>query len=715
MKLKRWLSFAGIWNIVLGIILFLISRETFVPVIFLVLSGFYYKTYFDNENAYEKRWSLLILGIINLLFNFISGIITLEIYGLIKKDEIYLESVNKKQNKINVLLQLGIVLVLLSGIMIATNQTILIPNIFKILGLILLSVIFFFLSYLSKKYLKLESSFKTYFILGISFIVISFIGTYYYNLLGSISLNSYNYLYFYPLLFLLIGICAFITGKVLKYERSYYLTVLSSFIVLFTWFNALGLNIVINLLIITLSVSFINCVYTPSCLAVKMTKDTSYYISLCLTLINMFVVLFNKFDLSSTILCLITTLNVFHLFIKNSNNILSIISIPTLLVNTLLVVFMNDDKFSVELLIFQVVLILFYNLIRFIKLDSLNNLFKKLYKIFFNIAIILTSVVSLFIDSDASIMIVGLMVFQNIIGIILNEKDELYSEPFKTLLMGISLVISFNVGREVDFVFNLFILEILELALYLLIKNKVVSTIHYVMYLVLIGNIVMNPSDNLFLSLIALISSIIPLILLIFKKDKNNVGLVFALLFMIKSCSNQVFSNIYYLNYLFVFVLMVFYSYMVKSDKQKKYMSLFASAILMLSFINLLTLNYSVLVSLEIIVYSYVGILIASLIDVKDSRDLFITLYFTIISLINIFNGELIINLVISVITILMIIFGFIKDFKKTKISAIILFILNLIYILKDFWKDIPLAIYLLVIGLLLIGVVIVKEIKENK
>ena len=163
---------------------------------------------------------------------------------------------------------------------------------------------------------------------------------------------------------------------------------------------------------------------------------------------------------------------------------------------------MNDDKFSVELLIFQVVLILFYNLIRFIKLDSLNNLFKKLYKIFFNIAIILTSVVSLFIDSDASIMIVGLMVFQNIIGIILNEKDELYSEPFKTLLMGISLVISFNVGREVDFVFNLFILEILELALYLLIKNKVVSTIHYVLYLVFIGNIVMNPSDNLFLSLI---------------------------------------------------------------------------------------------------------------------------------------------------------------------------------------------------------------------
>ena len=61
-----------------------------------------------------------------------------------------------------------------------------------------------------------------------------------------------------------------------------------------------------------------------------------------------------------------------------------------------------------------------------------------------------------------------------------------------------------------------------------------------------------------------------------------------------------------------------------------------------------------------------------------------------------------------------MVLIGFIKDFKKLKITGIILFILNLLYQLKDYWNKIPLAIYLLVIGLILIGIVIIKELKEK-
>ena len=151
MKLKKWLKSAGLINIVIGLIMFLISREMIVPVLFLVASGFYYQTYFDRENAFQNKWSLIILGIINLFCNFISGVIVLEIVNLIKPNESYEYLTNKKKNKINVLLQLGVVLVLLSGIMIATNQSIIIPDLFKILGLCLLSIIFFFLSYLSKK------------------------------------------------------------------------------------------------------------------------------------------------------------------------------------------------------------------------------------------------------------------------------------------------------------------------------------------------------------------------------------------------------------------------------------------------------------------------------------------------------------------------------------------------------------------------------------
>jgi len=90
-------------------------------------------------------------------------------------------------------------------------------------------------------------------------------------------------------------------------------------------------------------------------------------------------------------------------------------------------------------------------------------------------------------------------------------------------------------------------------------------------------------------------------------------------------------------------------------------------------------------------------------------------IYSIIIVLANMFTSEILIGVTICLITLLLIIYSFLKNFKKVKVSAIILFILNLIYMLRDFWSDIPLAIYLLILGFILIGVVIFKEIKDNK
>jgi len=716
MKLKLWLKGAGIFNIVLGILLFLYSRSTIIPVLFLVSTGFYYQTYFERDNVFNNKWSLKVLGIINLFCNFISGIIVLEISGLIKKEENYSISVDKKSNKINILLQLGVVLILLSGIMIATNQSIIVSDIVKIIGLMLLSGIFFLLSFMSKKYLKIESSFKTYFILGMSFIVISFIGLYYYNLLGSISINSYNYLYFYPLLYILISICLYFVGKVIKNNLCYYLCVFGVYVCLFSWFNALGLNSIINLLLINVSSCLINFIYNPSSYGVKVVRDTSKYISLGLIPINMILSVCNPFNYCSVILLLlISTLNVFHLFVKEKNKVLSIISVPTLLINSSLVTFMSDDALKIEIVIYQIVVILLYNLIKFIRLDSINELFNKLIKILFNISIIATSFISLFVDSTAAIIVCSLMVLQNIIEIIKLEKHEFYMEPFKSLLLAISALLIFNEGRNVDFVFNLFLLSIIELALYLLIKKMSVKTIHYVLYLVLVGNIVLNPTDDLFLALITLISSLIPLGLNIIKKKDNKVALGFIFAFIVLANANSVFINIYYLNYLFVFVGLILYAYIFKNDLYKKYYALFASCLMLFSFTNIMSLDHIYLQCINLCIYTYLGGIISSLIKDNYSKDLFIMIYSIVIILANMFTSEILIGVTICLITLLLIIYSFLKNFKKVKVSAIILFILNLIYMLRDFWSDIPLAIYLLILGFILIGVVIFKEIKDNK
>ena len=717
MKLKNWLSIAGIFNIVLGIFMFLISRITIVPVVFLVLSGFFYRTFFDNEDAYQKRVWLLILGIINLFFNFVSGIIVLEVFGLFKEEKQSISNEIRKKSKINSLLQLGVVLVILSGIMIATNQSLEIPNILKVIGLLLLSVIFFFLSYMSKNYLKLMSSFKSYFILGISFIIFSFIGLYYYNLLGSLSIDSINYLYFYPLLFLLISVASMITAKVIDVKYLYNIGIGFVFVGLFSWFNALELDIVINLLIITLSASLINFVYNPSCIVTKMVRDTAYILSLILVPINLVIMLVNNFEVASCILTIVNTLNIFHLLVIKKNNLLSIIFIPTLILNSLLLVFKQPELLEIKVVIFQVMMIVFYNLIRMIKLYDINKLIEKVSKVLFNIVFIITSISSLYIDSTAALFVSALSFLQNIVGIIRGEKEELYLEPIKSLLFAVSLIALLNTKFELDFIFNLFIVEIIQLFLYLFIKNDLIKKIHYYLYFGFIGLIALASTEcsNLFLALIALVSSLIPILVIMLKKDKSLFILLFSISTLLIINTNDIFVEINYLNYLFVILLLLFYGYLFKSEKTNRYIALFGVAGNAFIFINVVDLKNYLYSSLNILLFVYLALLIASLFDDNKSKDIFLGISLGVICLFNIFTPYTMVSILVSIITLLMVIFGFIKDFKILKVSGIILFILNLIYLLRDLWSTIPFAIYLLVIGLTLIGIVIFKEMKENK
>lgn len=718
MKLNKWLNFAGVLNIVVAILMIIVSNRTIIPAVFLIVSGFYYRNFFNKEGPLKRKTTLNVLGICNLFFNLISGIIVLEVSSLMKNNNY--EVKENKSSRINILLQLGVILVLLSGIMIATNQTLIIPNLFKILGLIVLSIIFFFLSYVSKKYLKLESSFKTYFLLGISFIIISFIGLYYYKFLGSLSFEGPNYLFFYPLLFLLISICSLISGKVISSKTINYITSISLFISLSSWFNAIELSIINNLLLITLSVTLINFIYEPSCQVTLVAKKTAHILSYILIPINLIALTFNTIDTFACILSVITTINIFHVFIHTNNKLSASVVIPTLILNSLLIVLKSAESEEIGIVFFQIMMIVFYFIIKLIKLEDLNIIFKNIYKYLFNCVFIITSVVSLFISSEAALIISSLLLFQNIIEIIENKKTEKYLESIKTLLFIISLVLFINSKIELDLIFNIFIIETLELILYLIIKNKLLKNVHYGIYLTLVGLIAILSinTDNIYLALIALASSIIPLTISVIKKSDKLIGItIFTSVALIFSNSSGVFEEIYYLNYLITFILMSGYAYIFKADKYRKYISLYSIAILLLMFIETIFLSYDIYYSLKLLMYSYVGLLISTQISNsnKNSADIFASIYFALLILINLFQSNIYLFITINLITIIMIIIGSIKNFKKIKFTAIILFIINLIYELKDFWKDIPVAIYLLIIGLILIGIVVVKEIKENK
>lgn len=76
---------------------------------------------------------------------------------------------------------------------------------------------------------------------------------------------------------------------------------------------------------------------------------------------------------------------------------------------------------------------------------------------------------------------------------------------------------------------------------------------------------------------------------------------------------------------------------------------------------------------------------------------------------------NIIVGLFVGTITVIMIIFGYVfKDFKTIYVEGIVFTILNLIVQLSDFWGQIPIWVYLLISGLVLIGIVTVKELKKS-
>ena len=143
---------------------------------------------------------------------------------------------------------------------------------------------------------------------------------------------------------------------------------------------------------------------------------------------------------------------------------------------------MNSEILEIKIVIFQVMMIIFYNLINFVKLNEINRIIDKLSKVLFNIVFIVTSVISLYVDNTAALFVTSLMFLQNIIGLIVHKKEELFLEPIESLLFTVSLILMLNTKFELDIMFNLFILEVIQLILYIFIKNSLIKKIHYYLY-----------------------------------------------------------------------------------------------------------------------------------------------------------------------------------------------------------------------------------------
>lgn len=123
---------------------------------------------------------------------------------------------------------------------------------------------------------------------------------------------------------------------------------------------------------------------------------------------------------------------------------------------------------------------------------------------------------------------------------------------------------------------------------------------------------------------------------------------------------------------------------------------------------------YKLLVTRSI--YILMGILICAII-IREHKlnNLFLSIGLPIVLASVVFHVDIAVAVFVGCIALIMIIFGAIKkEYKAVYVEGIVFTIINLVVQLNDLWGKIPFSIYLLIGGLVLIGIVTVRELKKT-
>ena len=187
-NLRKVLKNSGVAKIIFGVTLLYVYPYYGI---LLILFGLYlfFQSYENEETLFSNKIIYLIVSIIGIcdvvgsLIYFVNyekfSPSTKNANGPPKKDFITFDNEN---NKIDILLKLGVLMVFLSGLIFATTSWAIINDFTKVIALFLFGLLFIVISIFSQNKLKLYSSSFLYWILGIAFFVFTVIAIIYFDI-----------------------------------------------------------------------------------------------------------------------------------------------------------------------------------------------------------------------------------------------------------------------------------------------------------------------------------------------------------------------------------------------------------------------------------------------------------------------------------------------------------------------------------------------------
>lgn len=734
MNIRKSLKICGIINLIfatLGLFYLEDAPKIIIP-IFLVLLGIYFYNLSEaSDYKLKKNKTLLIvIAVISLFLNPITSIILLVNVDRIKiecnsdirgPDE--KEIVDQEAKKLDIVLKLGVLMVILAGFIFATTSWDIIPDFVKSISLLVLGLIFMALSYLADKKLKLESSQKMYYLLGMIFIWLSYYSVGFYGLLNDLlGIGEESTNLFLASTSLLATLQMFIASKTFKNELFkifIFLGLFISIILIVTYFDldmGLILLIINSLLFI---VHLLSNKYKYELLSIF--TLISIYIATIITMLC-----FEEMMFLTNLLNLI--LLVSEIIIINKSNSKPVQVTNALLIPIVLMTALGSSSIDNELKSVLLVSLtsLIYVLLAMTKYLEKHSLFSKIFIPLANLLVIafLFDVIN-YSGTYFSGLILSLIVLVINILILLSKNDVIKLEKYLTPIKMIPLIgiIGTNILNLTDYqIFTIIFLSYGILMNFL--KDKKIFNFMFIVEVLLILYLLIEEyyATEIF-SLLATLFGVIALYALIEGQKDNKFiqkSKIFYFVLMLLSINTLLSSNLFSLNnifmYLIIIVLYIIIILLFRNDKVKYTITSYALILPINSLMDLNYLDNDLLTIIRAMLVIYLSFITChNLIKDKEFKIGLLAVLNGVVLASIVFNGSLIVSLFIGIMALLYILLGLLTDeYKNFFIIGIIFTVINVIYQLRNLWVMVPLWLYLLIIGSILIGLVTYKEIKRK-
>lgn len=714
--MKNALKLATTINIVIAVISAKFGNY-FLTTLLSILSAIYI-VYSEKTITYlyNKKTIIIILSLINLILNPISGVIMfvgqdklLSEYNNSDKKEEKPNKLTKEEKQISNLLNIGIGLILLSGIILTTTQYKIMPDIVKLIILLIISSLFMTLSIITGKKLNIKTLEKKYWLLSMVFIILTILANGY---LGTISkwfsfIGDGKKLYI-ALTSIIIALLSQITEK--KYENNIYKNISHIGIITSIAFILAQMNIPKEIILI-----LTNIVLLITNIIQK--KELSKYLIIFTSIISIMIITESTQIILQTLLALTTIINITKTTIKETQ-IEGLIG-PVIINTTIIITILNiQTTLELTTTMTTIILLTLYSIIYLLNLlkIEINPVFKTTANVITNL--ILLGLLMINIDNNK--MLTTIASITTITSIINYYKDTIKYEkillPIKIVILIITII---SLLKDIiSPIYILITLYIILFTIYKISKEKI-KKISIVLYYIIFG-ITLIANEQIIPSFINILAAGITLALV--NKENNpkhlKISYVTLLLTIAATLLNaNILRTTLFINSIILLLIYITLTIITKEEKQISKINYLAIILPLITLIEDQTLNYEIQKIIKTTMSTYIIILIdLFLIKKPKDRNILTTILTSLAILEIIFIASWEIGLYVGIYALILIIIGTIKkDYKALQIEGIVISIINILLQFQYILKELPLWIYTLFAGLTIIGLVTYKIIKDKE